>query len=82
VVNTWTARIQRGLHGSIAYQMTAARFPPHRDLKGFDLSAARVDEALIRELNELGFSRARTTWCSSVDPAQARPITTAGVPNK
>ena len=40
---------------SIAYQMTAARFPAHRDLKGFDFSAARVDEALIRELNDLAF---------------------------
>ncbi|SDJ35844.1 IstB-like ATP binding protein [Paraburkholderia steynii] len=40
---------------SIAYQMTAARFPAHRDLKGFDFSEARVDEALIRELNDLAF---------------------------
>ncbi|MBH9725326.1 ATP-binding protein, partial [Burkholderia contaminans] len=27
---------------SIAYQMTAARFPAHRDLKGFDFAQAHV----------------------------------------
>jgi DNA replication protein DnaC len=40
---------------SIAYQMTAARFPAHRDLKGFDFAQAQVDEALVRELSELSF---------------------------
>ncbi len=40
---------------SIAYQMTAARFPAHRDLKGFDFAQAHVDEALVRELSELSF---------------------------
>lgn len=40
---------------SIAYQMTAARFPAHRDLKGFDFAQAHVDEALVRELIDLSF---------------------------
>jgi len=35
---------------SIRYQMSAARFPVHRDLAGFDFSQSRVDEKLIREL--------------------------------
>jgi DNA replication protein DnaC len=38
---------------SIAYQMTAARFPAHRNLKGFDFAQAHVDEALVRELSAL-----------------------------
>src|SRR5512135_2993673 len=36
---------------SIAYQMTAARFPAHRDLPGFDFAQAKVDEALVRRLH-------------------------------
>ncbi|AUM00598.1 ATP-binding protein [Rhodocyclaceae bacterium] len=36
---------------SIAYQMTAARFPAHRDLAGFDFAQAKVDEALVRRLH-------------------------------
>lgn len=40
---------------SMAYQMGAARFPIHRDLAGFDFTAAQVDEALIRELHEAKF---------------------------
>ncbi|QBR04141.1 IS21-like element helper ATPase IstB [Paraburkholderia pallida] len=40
---------------SIAYQMGAARFPAHRDLKGFDFTQARVDEELIRDLYQLKF---------------------------
>ena len=40
---------------SIAYQMTAARFPAHRDLASFDFSQARVDEALVRQLHALQF---------------------------
>jgi IstB-like ATP binding protein len=38
---------------SIAYQMTAARFPAHWDLKGFDFAQAHVDETPVRELYEL-----------------------------
>jgi DNA replication protein DnaC len=40
---------------SIAYQMTAAHFPAHRDLKGFDFAQAQVDEPLVRELYDLSF---------------------------
>jgi DNA replication protein DnaC len=40
---------------SIAYQMGAARFPAHRDLKGFDFAQTRVDEELIRDLYQLKF---------------------------
>ncbi|WP_233874589.1 IS21-like element helper ATPase IstB [Paraburkholderia adhaesiva] len=40
---------------SIAYQMGAARFPAHRDLKGFDFTQTRVDEELIRDLYQLKF---------------------------
>lgn len=36
---------------SMAYQMSAARFPAHRDLAGFDFSQAGVDEALVRTLH-------------------------------
>ena len=36
---------------SIAYQMTAAKFPAHRDLAGFDFTQSRVDEALIQRLH-------------------------------
>jgi len=43
---------------SIAYQMTAARFPAHRDLNGFDFTEARVDETLIRQLYTMSFLNA------------------------
>ena len=43
---------------SIRYQMSAARFPHHRDLAGFDFSAAHVDESLIRQLATGEFSDA------------------------
>ena len=40
---------------SIRYQMSAARFPVHRDLAGFDFGQSRVDEKLIRELASAQF---------------------------
>ncbi|MBN3814883.1 IS21-like element helper ATPase IstB [Paraburkholderia sp. Ac-20347] len=40
---------------SINYQMTAARFPAHRDLAGFDFEQASTDEPLVRELHTLKF---------------------------
>ena len=43
---------------SIAYQMSAARFPAHRDLAGFEFSQSRVDEALVRRLHTLQFLEA------------------------
>ena len=33
----------------------SGRFPTHRDLAGFDFSAAHVDEALVRELHQAKF---------------------------
>ena len=41
---------------SIAYQMTAARFPAHRDLAGFRFDEAAVDEALVRKLHSTEFT--------------------------
>nr|AIA99111.1 transposase [Methylibium sp. T29] len=43
---------------SIAYQMSAARFPAHRDLAGFDFGASAVDEALVRKLHTTAFTEA------------------------
>jgi DNA replication protein DnaC len=43
---------------SIAYQMTAARFPAHRDLAGFDFVASSMDEALVRSLHTTAFTDA------------------------
>ena len=40
---------------SIAYQMSVARFPAHRDLAGFEFAQSRVDEALVRRLHSLQF---------------------------
>jgi hypothetical protein len=41
---------------SIRYQMTAARFPIHRDLAGFDFGQSCVDRRLIDELADLSFT--------------------------
>jgi hypothetical protein len=41
---------------SIRYQMTAARFPVHRDLAGFDFERSCVERKLITELADLGFA--------------------------
>ena len=43
---------------SIRHQMQAARFPVHRDLAGFDFTAAKVDRALIEQLATLDFTEA------------------------
>ena len=43
---------------SISYQMTAARFPAHRDLAGFDFTQSRVDQALVQRLHEGQFLEA------------------------
>lgn len=43
---------------SVSYQMSAARFPAHRDLAGFDFEASRVDRALISQLAEMSFTQA------------------------
>jgi DNA replication protein DnaC len=43
---------------SISHQMSAARFPAHRDLAGFDFEASKVDRALIEQLAEMSFTEA------------------------
>jgi DNA replication protein DnaC len=43
---------------SIAYQMTAARFPAHRDFNGFNFSESKVDAAQIGQLQSLTFLEA------------------------
>lgn len=40
---------------SINYQMTAARFPAHRDIANFDFNQSNVDENLVRELHTIKF---------------------------
>ena len=40
---------------SIAYQMSAAKFPMHRDFNGFNFTESNVDEALIRQLQSMSF---------------------------
>jgi DNA replication protein DnaC len=41
---------------SVSHQMTAARFPVHRDLAGFDFEASPVDRKLIHQLAESSFT--------------------------
>jgi DNA replication protein DnaC len=41
---------------SVSHQMSAAKFPAHRDLAGFDFEAAKVDQALVRQLATLTFT--------------------------
>jgi hypothetical protein len=43
---------------SVSYQMSAARFPAHRDLAGFEFEASKVDRALIEQLADLSFTEA------------------------
>ena len=43
---------------SVSYQMSAARFPAHRDLAGFDFEASKVDRSLISQLADLSFTQA------------------------
>ena len=45
----------RGLR-SIQHQMSAAKFPVHRDLAGFDFTASKVDRALVGQLASLAFT--------------------------
>ena len=41
---------------SIRYQIHAAKFPVHRDLAGFDFEASAVDQRLIAQLADGGFT--------------------------
>lgn len=43
---------------SIRYQTSAARFPVHRDLAGFDFEQSKVDHGLISQLTDLSFTEA------------------------
>jgi DNA replication protein DnaC len=42
---------------SIRNQMTAARFPLHRDLAGFDFTASPVERTLIEQLEDMSFTQ-------------------------
>ncbi len=41
---------------SVRHQLTAAKFPVHRDLMGFDFAVSEVDERLVRQLATLSFT--------------------------
>ncbi len=41
---------------SVRHQMTAAKFPVHRDLAGFDFASSKVDQNLIGQLATLSFT--------------------------
>lgn len=41
---------------SVRYQMTAARFPVHRDLAGFDFELSPVDRKLVLQLADMAFT--------------------------
>ena len=46
---------ERGLR-SIRYQSSAARFPVHRDLHGFDFTQTKIDERLVWQLGSSAFT--------------------------
>jgi len=41
---------------SVRHQLTAAKFPVHRDLAGFDFESSKADERLVRQLATLTFT--------------------------
>ncbi len=41
---------------SVSHQMSAAKFPVHRDLAGFDFDSSKVDQKLVRQLATLSFT--------------------------
>jgi DNA replication protein DnaC len=41
---------------SVRYQITAAKFPIHRDLAGFDFDACPVERKLVMQLAEMAFT--------------------------
>lgn len=41
---------------SVSHQMTAAKFPVHRDLVGFDFDSSKVDQGMVRQLASLTFT--------------------------
>jgi DNA replication protein DnaC len=50
-------RVDRAMR-STRYQMSAAKFPMHRDLAGFAFEHSQVDRALIDQLGDLSFAEA------------------------
>ena len=42
---------------SVRWQMTAARFPVHRDLAGFDFALSPVDRKLVMQLADMSFTQ-------------------------
>ena len=47
-----TDRVMR----SVRYQITAAKFPIHRDLAGFDFDACPVERKLVMQLADMAFT--------------------------
>jgi DNA replication protein DnaC len=47
-----TDRVMR----SVSHQMSAAKFPVHRDLAGFDFDSSKADQGLVRQLATLSFT--------------------------
>jgi hypothetical protein len=43
---------------SVEHQMSAAKFPVHRDLAGFDFAVSPVDRKLVTQLAETTFTEA------------------------
>ena len=43
---------------SVGHQMSAAKFPAHRDLAGFDFEVSPVDRKLVAQLAETAFTEA------------------------
>jgi DNA replication protein DnaC len=41
---------------SVSHQMSAAKFPVHRDLAGFDFESSKVDQHLIKQLATMEFT--------------------------
>ena len=41
---------------SVKHQMSAAKFPLHRDLAGFDFASSKVDQPLVKQLATLAFT--------------------------
>ena len=41
---------------SVSHQMSAAKFPVHRDLAGFDFCSSKVDQTLVKQLATLAFT--------------------------
>jgi DNA replication protein DnaC len=65
---------------SISYQMSAAKFPVHRDLAGFDFEHAQVDRALIEQLAEADRSTDGSRSLVKIQSEQVVKIQPASTP--